>query len=88
MAISELFTGNVGLAVAYTILGGFLGIVLMSLSAFIIPKIVDKLTPAIDDEKEILRGNLAVATYVGKVTQAVILGVSIIVAAAIIAGMT
>ena len=75
------------LAVAYTVLGGLLGMALMALSTLIIPKLVDRLTPSIDDEKEMLRGNLAVATYVGKVTQAVILGMSMIVAASIIAGL-
>ena len=78
---------NLYLSVIYVLVGGVLGIMLMSLSAFIVPRIVDSLTPRINDEKEIAKGNLAVATYVGQITQAVILGISIIVAAAVIAGI-
>ncbi|MEM3556008.1 MAG: DUF350 domain-containing protein [Candidatus Micrarchaeia archaeon] len=78
---------NITLAVIYTLLGGVLGVLLMALSAFIVPRIVDVMTPRINDEKEIAKGNLAVATYVGQITQAVILGISIIIAAAIISGI-
>jgi len=78
---------NITLAVIYTVLGGVLGVLLMALSAFIVPRIVDLMTPRINDEKEIAKGNLAVATYVGQITQAVILGISIIIAAAIISGI-
>jgi uncharacterized membrane protein YjfL (UPF0719 family) len=73
--------------VIYTVLGGVLGVLLMALSAFIVSRIVDLMTPRINDEKEIAKGNLAVATYVGQITQAVILGISIIIAAAIISGI-
>jgi len=86
MAI-EALTWDIYLAVIYTLIGGLLGLILIGMATLIIPKIVDRLTPTIDDEKELLRGNLAVATYIGKVTQAVIIGVSIIIAAAIIAGV-
>jgi len=86
MALGDL-SNNIVLSVVYTVLGGILGILMMGLAAFIVPKLVDALTPNIDEEKEILRGNLAVATYSGKITQAVIIGVSIIIAAAIIAGI-
>jgi len=86
MAI-EALNWNIYLAVIYTLIGGLLGLILIGMATLIIPKIVDRLTPTIDDEKELLRGNLAVATYIGKVTQAVIIGVSIIIAAAIIAGV-
>lgn len=78
---------NITLAVIYTVLGGVLGVLLMALSAFIVSRIVDLMTPRINDEKEIAKGNLAVATYVGQITQAVILGISIIIAAAIISGI-
>ena len=87
MALCESLSSDLVLTVFYTLLGGFLGITMMAIASFILPKIVDRLTPNIDDEKEILRGNLAVATYVGQITQAVIIGVSIIMAAAIIAGI-
>jgi len=83
----ESFLSQTGLAVAYTVMGGLLGMAMMSLAAFVIPRVVNKVTPNIDDEKEILRGNIAVGTYVGMVTAAVIIGMSIILAAAIIAGL-
>jgi uncharacterized membrane protein YjfL (UPF0719 family) len=86
MALADL-SNNIVLSVVYTVLGGILGILMMGLAAFIVPKLVNALTPNIDEEKEILRGNLAVATYSGKITQAVIIGISIIIAAAIIAGI-
>jgi hypothetical protein len=81
------FATNLGLGVGYSILCGILGICMMGLAAFIIPKIVDKVTPDIDDEKELLRGNVAMGVYTGIITAAVILGISIIVAASIIAGL-
>jgi hypothetical protein len=84
---NEAFLMESGLAVAYTIVGGFVGVAMMAVAMRIIPGIVDKVTPNIDDEKEMLRGNLAVGTYVGLVTAAVILGLSVVVAAAIIAGL-
>jgi hypothetical protein len=40
-------------------------------------------TPQIDEEKEIIRGNIAVAQYFGRITSALILGFSIIIAVAI-----
>ncbi|MEW6013655.1 MAG: hypothetical protein AB1602_09690, partial [Elusimicrobiota bacterium] len=52
-----------------------------------IPKIFDKITPNIDEDKEMIRGNLAVAEYFGKIVSAGIIGISIIIAAAVIAGI-
>lgn len=85
--MSATVTENMTLAVLYTLLGGILGIFLIGIATFIVPKIVDRLTPRINDERELARGNLAVASYVGQITQAVILGISIIIAAAIISGI-
>ncbi|MEM3031039.1 MAG: DUF350 domain-containing protein [Candidatus Micrarchaeia archaeon] len=87
MVLSATVTENMTLAVLYTLLGGILGIFLIGIATFIVPKIVDRLTPRINDERELARGNLAVASYVGQITQAVILGISIIIAAAIISGI-
>jgi hypothetical protein len=87
MADASTFVSDTTFAAAYTIIGGLLGLLLMIAASWVVPRIVDRLTPQIDDEKEILRGNLAVATYVGGITQAVIIGLSIIVAASIVAGM-
>lgn len=78
---------NVFLSVVYVVVGGVLGIILMAISSVLIPRLIDRFTPNIDEDKEIARGNLAAATYFGLVTQAVIIGVAIIVAAAIIAGL-
>ncbi len=75
-------------ATLYTVGAAALGIFLMSLTAMLIPKLIDRLTPGFNDQKEIARGNLAVATYTGMVSQAVIVGVSIVLAAAIWAGMS
>ena len=70
----------------YTLVSGLAGLFLMFVATSLIPRMVDRLTPAIDDQNEMLRGNLAVATFTGQVNQAVIIGASIIIAAAIIAG--
>lgn len=70
----------------YTLVSGIAGLFLMFVSTYFVPRIVDRLTPAIDDQNEMLRGNLAVASFTGQVNQAVIIGVSIVIAAAIIAG--
>jgi uncharacterized membrane protein YjfL (UPF0719 family) len=54
---------------------------------FLVPKIVNRLTPNIEEEKEIVRGNQAVARYFGGIVQAVIIGMSIIIAAAVFVGL-
>jgi hypothetical protein len=74
-------------AVLYTILGAFLGICLILISSVLVPKIINRMTPRIDEERELVRGNRAVAEYYGRVIAAVIIGISIIIAAAIIAGI-
>jgi len=85
MALEGLIDG-VPLTIIYTFVSGLTGIALLLFATYLVPRIVDRLTPAIDDQNEILRGNLAIATYIGKITQAVIVGISVVVAAAIIAG--
>ncbi|MBI5042782.1 MAG: hypothetical protein HZC10_02910 [Nitrospirae bacterium] len=74
-------------AVLFTILGAFLGICLILISSILVPKIINRMTPRIDEERELVRGNRAVAEYYGRVIAAVIIGISIIIAAAIIAGI-
>ncbi len=71
----------------YIVIGGAAGIIMMLLASFIVPKIMGHMTPNINEEKEIVRGNLAVATYYGQVTQAVIIAIGIIIAAAVIAAI-
>jgi hypothetical protein len=46
-----------------------------------------RLTPNIDEEKEIARGNRAVAEYYSRIVAACILGVSMVVAAAVLGGI-
>ncbi len=71
----------------YVVFGAFLGVIILGIVSVIIPKIMGKMTPNINEEKEIVRGNVAVATYYGMITQAVIIGISLIIAAAIIAAI-
>ena len=77
---------NVAVGAAFMLIATVMGFAVMLLGAFLVPKIVDKFTPNINEEKEIVRGNMAVAHYFGGIVQAVIIGMSIIIAAAIIAG--
>lgn len=78
---------NIGWVVVFIFTGGITGIILIMGAATILPKILNKLTPMIDEEKEILRGNQAVAEYFGKVVAAGIIGISIIIGAAVLGGI-
>ena len=78
---------GIGWAVIYAVVGGIIGIALVLGASFFLPHLINRLTPDIDEEKEIARGNLAVAEYFGRVVSASILGVSIVVAAAILGGI-
>jgi hypothetical protein len=74
-------------AVAFSLLGGVIGIALVLAASAFLPRLINRLTPAIDEEKEIARGNVAVAQYFGRVVAAAIIGVSVVVAAAVLAGI-
>jgi cell division protein FtsW (lipid II flippase) len=78
---------GIGWAVIFAIVGGVVGIVMVLVASFILPHIIDRLTPNLDEEKEIARGNTAVAEYFGRVVAAGVIGVSIVVAAAVAAGV-
>ena len=78
---------NIGWAVVFALVGGLIGIVLILVSAVFLPRFIDKMTPNLDEEKELIRGNRAVADYFGRVVAAAILGISLIVAAAILGGL-
>ena len=78
---------NIGWAVVFALIGGLIGIVLILVSAVFLPRFIDKMTPNLDEEKELIRGNRAVADYFGRVVAAAILGISLIVAAAILGGL-
>lgn len=77
---------NIGWSLVFSIVGGFLGMLLVLGSTLIIPRLLDRLTPHIDEQKEIARGNQAVADYYGRVVGAAILGISLVAAAAVLGG--
>ena len=70
-------------SIVFAVVAGFIGIVFVLLASIYLPRLIDRLTPNIDEEKEIARGNVAVAEFFGRVVGASILGISIVVAAAI-----
>lgn len=78
---------NLGWASVFIAALAAVGIVLVLGASLLIPRLLDRLTPAIDDEKEIARGNRAVAEYFGRVSAAAIIGISIVISAAIIGGI-
>lgn len=75
------------LAASFTFLGAVLGVIALMVSVSVISRILDRLTPKIDEQQELLRGNEAVAAYYGRVMAASILGLSLIIAASIMAGL-
>jgi hypothetical protein len=75
---------NLGWSLIFSIVGAIIGMVLVLVASLIIPRLLDRLTPNIDEQKEIVRGNQAVAEYFGRLAGAAILGVSIVVAAAVL----
>lgn len=74
-------------ATTFTLLGALLGIAALLVIAPQVPRIIGRFTPHIDEEMEIARGNRAVADYHGRIAAATITGLSMIIAAAIIAGI-
>ena len=80
-------TQNIGWAVVISTVGGVVGIMLVLVASYFLPRILDRLTPNIDEGKEIARGNVAVAQYFGRVVGAGIIGISIVVAAAVLGGI-
>ena len=78
---------NIGWSVVFSFIGGLVGMVLVLVSSLIVPRLIDRLTPNIDEQKEIVRGNSAVAEYFGRVVGATILGISLVIAAAVLGGV-
>jgi len=78
---------NIGWAIVFSVVGGLVGMMLVLLASVIVPRLIDRFTPNIDEQKEIIRGNRAVAEYYGRLVGAAILGVSIVVAAAVLGGV-
>ena len=78
---------NLGWAVMFIAVSAVVGIVLILASTWVVPKLIDRLTPSIDEDKEIARGNRAVAEYFGRIVSATIIGISLVIAAAILGGI-
>ena len=78
---------NIGWSMLFSLVGGVVGMALVLLASAVVPKLMDRLTPNIDEEKEIARGNVAAAEYFGRLVSACIIGVSIVIAAAVLGGI-
>jgi len=78
---------NIGWSIVFSVVGGLLGMLLVLIASVVIPRLIDRWTSNIDEQKEIARGNGAVAEYYGRLVSAAILGVSIVVAAAVLGGV-
>jgi uncharacterized membrane protein YjfL (UPF0719 family) len=78
---------NIGWSIIFSLVGGLCGMTLVLLFSLITPRLIDRLTPHIDEQKEIARGNTAVAEYFGRIVSATILGLSIVAAAAVLGGI-
>jgi uncharacterized membrane protein YjfL (UPF0719 family) len=78
---------NIGWSVVFSFIGGLVGMALVLISSLIVPRLIDRLTPNIDEQKEIVRGNSAVAEYFGRVAGATIIGMSLVIAAAVLGGV-
>lgn len=74
-------------ALMFSVAGGLVGVALLIALSAKLPKVFNTLTPHIDEEKEIAGGNRAVAEYFGRVVSASIIGVSMIIAAAVLGGI-
>lgn len=78
---------NIMWAMVFSLAGAVAGISLLIAFSSKLHRVFDDLTPNVDEGKEIVRGNMAVAEYFGKVVSSGILGVSIIIAAAVLGGL-
>ena len=48
---------NIGWSIVFSVVGGLLGMVLVLIASVVVPRLIDRLTPNIDEQKEIVRGN-------------------------------
>ncbi|OGR62743.1 MAG: hypothetical protein A2X31_06415 [Elusimicrobia bacterium GWB2_63_22] len=78
---------NIAWALIFALAGGAAGAFLLIWFSSRIPSVFNKITPEMDEGKEIIRGNRAVAEYFGRIVSAAILGVSVIIAAAVLGGL-
>lgn len=79
--------GNIGWAILFALVGGVVGVGLVLAASVVLPRFVERITPDLDEAKELARGNVAVAEYFGRIVAAAIIGVSIVVAAAVLGGI-
>ena len=84
--MNESNFNGIGADALYTLIAAGIGLAFFILATVLIPKLVERFSPHIDEQKEIARGNQAVAEYFGRIVSACILGVSIIIAAALFVG--
>lgn len=63
-------TQSLGWAIVFMAVGGIGGIALVVAVSALLPKLLNRITPHIDEEKEIVRGNVAVAQYFGRASSA------------------
>ena len=77
----------IGWSVIFGAVGAVVGVALLLAATAILPALVNRLTPTMDEEKEIAKGNQAVAEYFGRIVAAAVIGVSIITAVAVAAGV-
>jgi hypothetical protein len=78
---------NIGWSLIFSIIGAVIGMVLVVASTLVLPTLINRMTPNIDEQKELARGNSAVGEYYGRVVGSAVLGVSIVVAAAVLGGI-
>lgn len=78
---------NIGWSMLFSLVGGLIGMALVLMASTVVPRLMDRLTPNIDEVKEIARGNTAVAEYYGRIVGACILGLSIVIGAAVLGGL-
>ena len=78
---------NIGWSLIFSVIGGMIGMAMVIASSLVLPGLIDRLTPNIDEQKEIARGNAAVGEYYGRIVGSAILGVSIVIAAAVLGGI-
>jgi hypothetical protein len=78
---------NFGWASLFVAASALVGIVLILAASLLIPRLIERLTPSLDEAKELARGNRAVAEYFGRLVAACIIGISLVIAAAILGGI-
>ncbi len=73
--------------ILYTLSSVAVGVGCLFALTIVLPRILSKFTPHIEEEREIAAGNRAVAEYHGRIVSSLVIGVSIIIAAALFVGL-